>query len=261
MVSRTPRSHAPRPRSRRTPRRANGCSRESRSDGPLSSLDFERERGSDDRLVRSSDQHRPRACSRRTPSQASWGSRDATASACTTTSSSGCCRRSCFGKTVPLREQMRHKLLSRYRAHGLLGVGGGGDIFGGIGPAKPDPRYPGNPGRTALREELVESGDVVPVPGRGRERQALRAPRRGRGTPGKRPRNRPRPSRSSRRSTRWSGIARLLGSLFEFDYVWELFHPPAKRRWGWAASPRSSSATASSAGSSRGSTALAAVSR
>ena len=29
----------------------------------------------------------------------------------------------------------------------------------------------------------------------------------------------------------------LLGSLFEFDYVWELFIPPAKRRWGWYVLP------------------------
>ena len=29
----------------------------------------------------------------------------------------------------------------------------------------------------------------------------------------------------------------LLGSLFAFDYVWELFHPPAKRRWGWYVLP------------------------
>jgi uncharacterized protein YcaQ len=29
----------------------------------------------------------------------------------------------------------------------------------------------------------------------------------------------------------------LLGSLFEFDYVWELFVPPAKRRWGWYVLP------------------------
>jgi uncharacterized protein len=29
----------------------------------------------------------------------------------------------------------------------------------------------------------------------------------------------------------------LLGSLFDFDYVWELFHPPAKRRWGWYVLP------------------------
>jgi uncharacterized protein YcaQ len=30
---------------------------------------------------------------------------------------------------------------------------------------------------------------------------------------------------------------RLLGSLFDFDYVWELFVPPAKRRWGWYVLP------------------------
>ena len=30
---------------------------------------------------------------------------------------------------------------------------------------------------------------------------------------------------------------KLLGSLFEFEYVWELFHPPAKRRWGWYVLP------------------------
>jgi uncharacterized protein YcaQ len=29
----------------------------------------------------------------------------------------------------------------------------------------------------------------------------------------------------------------LLGSLFGFDYVWELFVPPANRRWGWYVLP------------------------
>jgi uncharacterized protein YcaQ len=37
-------------------------------------------------------------------------------------------------RDVPLQEQLRHKLLSRYRAHGLLGVSAG-DTFGGLGPA------------------------------------------------------------------------------------------------------------------------------
>src|SRR5919198_64276 len=38
-----------------------------------------------------------------------------------------------LAREVPLREQLRHKLLSRYRAHGLLGVGGGWDIFSSLG--------------------------------------------------------------------------------------------------------------------------------
>src|SRR5262245_50712440 len=61
---------------------------------------------------------------------------------------------------VPLPEQLRHKMLSRYRAHGLLGASGGGDIFSGLGPAKPSP---GSPGRTAIRQDLIESGEIVPV--------------------------------------------------------------------------------------------------
>src|SRR5436190_9352156 len=68
-----------------------------------------------------------------------------------------------LARKVPVNEQLRHKLLSRYRAHGLLGFGGGGDIFGGLGPAKPDPRFPKFPGRTALRERLVEDGELLPV--------------------------------------------------------------------------------------------------
>src|ERR671936_1551785 len=53
-------------------------------------------------------------------------------------------------RKVRLREQLRHKLVSRYRAHGLLGISGGGDIFAGLGPAKPDREQPG---RNALRDE------------------------------------------------------------------------------------------------------------
>ena len=30
---------------------------------------------------------------------------------------------------------------------------------------------------------------------------------------------------------------KFLASLFDFDYVWELFFPPAKRRWGWYVLP------------------------
>jgi uncharacterized protein len=136
---------------------------------------------------------------------------------------------------VPLRKQLRHKLHSRYRAHGLLGIGGGGDIFGGLGPAKPDPRWPGHPGRTALREELVENGDLVPVEIEGvrgkrfilrEEVGLLEAP--------------PEPPPSVAFLPPFDPLVwdrALLGSLFEFDYVWDLFHPPAKRRYGWYVLP------------------------
>jgi uncharacterized protein YcaQ len=30
---------------------------------------------------------------------------------------------------------------------------------------------------------------------------------------------------------------KLLAALFEFDYVWDLFHPPEKRRFGWYVLP------------------------
>jgi uncharacterized protein YcaQ len=140
-----------------------------------------------------------------------------------------------LGREVPVREQMRHKLHSRFRTHGLLGVGGSGDIFNGIGPAKPDPHFPGYPGRTALREELIESGELVPVAVEGvrgkrfvlrDEVGLLEAP--------------PEPPPSVAFLSPFDPLIwdrGLLGSLFGFDYVWELFFPPEKRRFGWYVLP------------------------
>ena len=137
-------------------------------------------------------------------------------------------------RSIPLREQLRHKLLSRYRAHGLLGVGGA-DIFGGLGFAKPDRERPEYPGRTALREELVADRELVPVEieeVRGKrfvlkeEVGLLQSP--------------PEPPPSVAFLPPFDPLVwdrGLLGSLFEFDYVWELFFPPAKRRWGWYVLP------------------------
>jgi len=139
-----------------------------------------------------------------------------------------------LARDVPLKEQLRYKLLSRYRAHGLLGVSGGGDIFGGIGSAKPNPEY-GHPGRNALREELVELGELVPVEVEGvrgkrfvlaEDVELLEAP--------------PEPPPSVAFLPPFDALVwdrGLLGSLFDFDYVWELFLPPAKRRWGWYVLP------------------------
>ena len=134
---------------------------------------------------------------------------------------------------LTLREQLRHKMLSRYRAHGLLGaVGRGEGIFDDLGPAKPSGAYPG---RDALREELVELGELVPVEVEGLtgkrfvvrdEVELLEAP--------------PEPPSSVAFVSPYDALVwdrRLLGSLFGFEYVWELYVPPAKRRWGWYVLP------------------------
>jgi uncharacterized protein YcaQ len=134
---------------------------------------------------------------------------------------------------LTLREQLRHKMLSRYRAHGLLGASGRGEgIFDDLGPAKPDGTYPG---RNALREELVELGELVPVEVEGvsgkrfvvrDDVELLQAP--------------PEPPSSVAFLSPYDALVwdrKLLGSLFGFDYVWELYVPPAKRRWGWYVLP------------------------
>ena len=138
-------------------------------------------------------------------------------------------------RRIPLNEQLRHKLLSRYRAHGLLGASGGGDIFGGLGPAKPDPRWPGYPGRSALREALIDDGEIVAVEVEGvrgkrfvlrEEIDLLAEPRE--------------PSASVAFLSPFDALIwdrPLLASLFGFDYVWDLFFPPAKRRFGWYVLP------------------------
>ncbi|TMK70848.1 MAG: winged helix-turn-helix domain-containing protein [Actinobacteria bacterium] len=143
--------------------------------------------------------------------------------------------RDVLARKIPLEEQLRYKLLSRYRAHGLLGVSGAADVFGGLGPAKPDERWPGYPGRHALREELVERGDLVSVAVEGvsgkrfvltEDLELLEAP--------------PDPPPSVAFVPPFDPIVwdrKLLASLFHFEYVWELFLPPAKRRWGWYVLP------------------------
>jgi uncharacterized protein YcaQ len=137
---------------------------------------------------------------------------------------------------VPLEEQMRHKMLSRYRAHGLLGIDGGGSgIFSALGAAKPDPRFPDYKGRTALREELVADGELVPVTVEGvrgkrfvlrDEVELLEAP--------------PEPPPAVAFIPPFDPVVwdrPFLGAVFDFDYVWELFFPPEKRRYGWYTLP------------------------
>ena len=129
-------------------------------------------------------------------------------------------------REVPEREQLRHKLLSRYRAHGLLGPGGAGGTFARIA----DP-----PVRNDLRKELVELGALVPVDIEGvrgkrlvlsEELALLEAP--------------PEPTPTVAFIAPFDSLlwdTALLASLFDFEYVWEGFFPPAKRRWGYYVLP------------------------
>jgi uncharacterized protein YcaQ len=131
-----------------------------------------------------------------------------------------------LAREVPEREQLLHKLLSRYRAHGLLGAGGAGGTFARIA----DP-----PERNELRRELVRLGSLAPVEVEGmrgtrfvldEELALLQAP--------------PEPAPSVALVAPFDSLlwdTALLAGLFGFDYVWEGFFPPAKRRWGYYVLP------------------------
>ena len=196
-----------------------------RADGPLSSRDFERENG---------------------PTKDWFGMPEnavrAVLEAYTVTGVIGLARREgnlryydllerllpaeVLAQEVPEREQLLHKLLSRYRAHGLLAAGGAGGTFDRIAaPAE----------RNELRKELVELGALVPVDVEGvrgkrfvlaEELPLLEAP--------------PEPAPSVAFIAPFDALlwdTGLLASLFDFDYVWEGFFKPEKRRWGYYVLP------------------------
>jgi uncharacterized protein YcaQ len=135
-----------------------------------------------------------------------------------------------LAREVPRREQLLHKMLSRFRAHGLPGIGGG-EIWGGLGYAKADPRRPGQPSRTELREQLIEEGEVVPVEVEGvrgtrfvlrDEVDLLSAP--------------PEPPPSVAFLAPLDPFVwdrQVLQPLFGFEHVWEVYIPEHKRRWGY----------------------------
>ena len=59
-----------------------------------------------------------------------------------------------LARRVPTDEQLRHKLLSRYRGNGLLGATGEYTLWMGMGKA---------PERLRVQRELVESGAITPL--------------------------------------------------------------------------------------------------
>ena len=137
----------------------------------------------------------------------------------------------------PIDEQRRHKLLSRYRADGLLGPAGSGEVWLGTGPRAVD--------RPPQRELLVAEGKLAAVQIEGRREvrhipaedehfldQAERELAAGEPPGGVPP--------------QVAFIApldplvwdrRLLRDLFGFDYLWEVYVPESKRRWGYYVLP------------------------
>jgi uncharacterized protein YcaQ len=136
----------------------------------------------------------------------------------------------------PREEQQRHRMLSRYRAHGLLGAGGQAELWGGIARRAAE--------RAERRTELLGAGALVEI-GVDGVRGARFVPATALATldeaarqvvdgtpPGGQP-----------------GVAflapldpfvwdrGLLRSLFDFDYVWEVYVPQPKRRWGYYVLP------------------------
>jgi uncharacterized protein YcaQ len=147
------------------------------------------------------------------------------------------------------REQVRHKLLSRYRGHGLLGATGSYEVFAGTFFQRELGIEDGLPIGTATRKllliDLVETGALLPVEidgGKGRRfivageagllRQAEAEVAAGTPPGGAEP-----------------GVAFLgpldplvwdrafLRALYDFDYIWEVYVPGPKRRWGYYVLP------------------------
>ena len=131
-----------------------------------------------------------------------------------------------LAQEVPEHEQLLHKLLSRYRAHGLLAAGGAGGTFDRI--ANPE-------ARRALQKELVENGALAPVEVEGvrgkrfvlaDELPLLESP--------------PEAATSVAFIAPFDSLlwdTKLLASLFDFEFVWEGFFKADRRRWGYYVLP------------------------
>jgi uncharacterized protein len=138
-------------------------------------------------------------------------------------------------RRVPVEDQLRHKLLSRYRGNGLLGATGDYTLWTGLGKA---------PERRAILDRALDAGELLPVEVEGLrgaryivaeelailERAELTVAAAAAG--GDRP-----------------GVAfvapldplawdrDLLSRLWGFDYRWEVYVPAARRRWGYYVLP------------------------
>ena len=133
-------------------------------------------------------------------------------------------------KRVSQDDAMRHRLLSRYRAVGLLAnVGAAAEIILGTGRT---------PERTRWTAELVDGGTLIPAAIEGikgtryllAEEQSILA------DASAQLRGKPQVTlMAPLEPLVWD--RRLLRDLFGFDYTWEIYVPEAKRRHGYYVLP------------------------
>ncbi len=138
-------------------------------------------------------------------------------------------------------DQRRHKLLSRYRAHGLLGATGSGELWYGTGKGRRDagdsPETPScaascatSSWRTATSSRWPSMACAATATSWARRRSCWTR------RPGTGPRRRPEVTfLAALDPFVWDRD--LLRILFDFDYVWEVYVPEHKRRWGYYVLP------------------------
>ena len=150
-----------------------------------------------------------------------------------------------LAERVPEREQLLHRLLSRYRAHGLLGATGQAEIFYGFGAGEPLADGSPRPPRSALLAELVMRGELVPFTIEGvrgvhhvvTDELPLLAQAEREVAAGHPPGGAPPSVTFLAPLDPLAWDRNLLRSLFGFDYLWEVYVPAARRRWGYYVLP------------------------
>ncbi|HTK45680.1 MAG TPA: crosslink repair DNA glycosylase YcaQ family protein [Patescibacteria group bacterium] len=137
----------------------------------------------------------------------------------------------------PEREQQLHRFLARYRGHGLLGASGNQELWvGGTGYAAD---------RASMRAELIEAGRLFPVTVEGikGDRFVVAEDRAFLDQAEAEIRNGAAPGGAEPAVTFLAPLdplcwdRDLLRRLFDFDYVWEVYVPAARRRWGYYVLP------------------------
>src|SRR5207245_556357 len=125
-------------------------------------------------------------------------------------------------------------LLSRFRAHGLLGTGGTGDVWMHAYPRQRSGERQLT--KRELQEELVEAGELVPV--------AIEGVKGGRYVIREEAARLDEPSGELPPAVAFLAPLdpfvwdrHFLRALFGFDYVWEVYVPERKRRFGYYVLP------------------------